>query len=47
MYLHVYDVKTLFSRLLVVGQQCNINMADIFQFELSPVPLALIDEKAV
>ena len=40
----VYDIETLFSRLLVVGQQLNIDMADVFQFELSPVPPALIDE---
>ena len=35
---------TLFSRLLVVGQECSIDIADVFQFELSPVPPALIDE---
>ena len=27
-----------------MGQQCSINIADVFQFELSPVPAALIDE---
>ena len=40
----IYDIETLFSRLLVVGQQRSIDIADIFQFELSPVPPALIDE---
>lgn len=40
----IYDVETLFSRLLVVGQQRNIDIVDVFQFELSPVPPALIDE---
>ena len=40
----IYDVVTLFSRLLVVGQQRNVDIADVFQFELSPVPPALIDE---
>ena len=35
---------TLFSRLLVVGQQRSVDIADVFQFELSPVPPALIDE---
>ena len=40
----IYDIETLFSRLLVVGQGCNIDIADVFQFELSPVPPALIDE---
>ena len=40
----IYDVVTLFSRLLVVGQQRSIDIADLFQFEPSPVPPALIDE---
>ena len=41
----IYDVVTLFSRLLVVGQQRSIDIADVFQFELSPIPLALIIEE--
>ena len=40
----VYDVETLFSRLLVVGHQRNMDVADVLRFELSPVPPALIDE---
>ncbi|CAL8361042.1 unnamed protein product [Merluccius merluccius] len=40
----IYDVEMLFSRLLVLGQQCSVDVGDIFQFELSPVPTALIDE---
>ena len=40
----IYDIETLFSRLLVVGQQRSIDIADVFQFELNPVPPALIDE---
>ena len=40
----IYDVVTLFSQLLVVGQQRSIDIADIFQFEICPVPPALIDE---
>jgi hypothetical protein len=40
----IYDGETLFGRLLVVGQQRGIDMADVFQFELSPVPPALIYE---
>ena len=40
----IYDIETLFSRLLVVGQQRTIDMADVFKYELSPVPPALIDE---
>lgn len=40
----VYDVETLLSQLLVVRQQGNIDILDNFQYELSPVPPALIDE---
>ena len=40
----VYDVETLFSRLMVLGPQHSMDVAEIFQFELSPVPTALIDE---
>ena len=40
----IYDIEMLFSQLLVVVQQRNVEIADIFQFELSPVPPALIDE---
>ena len=40
----LYDVKTLFSRLMVVGQQRSMEVGDVFQFELSPVPSAMIDE---
>ena len=40
----IYDIETLFSRLLVVGQQCSIDIADVFQFELSLVPQGLINE---
>ena len=40
----IYDVVTLFSRWLVVGQQRSIDIANVFQFELSPVPPALINE---
>ena len=40
----IYDIETLFIRLLVVGQQRSIDIADVFQFELSPVPPGLIDE---
>jgi len=34
----IYDIETLFGRLLVMGQQRSIGIADVFQFELSPVP---------
>ena len=40
----IYNVVTLFSWLLVMGQQRSVDIADVFQFELSPVPPALIDE---
>ena len=42
----IYDIETLFSWLLVVGQQRSIDIANVFQFELSPVPPALIDGMA-
>ena len=41
----IYDVVTLFSRLLVVRQQRSVDIADVFQFELSPIPPALIIEE--
>ena len=44
----IFDIETLyetlFARLLVVGQQCGMEVTDIFQCELSPVPPSLIDE---
>ena len=40
----IYDVVTVFSRLLVVRQQRCIDTDDVFQFEMSPVPPALIDK---
>ena len=40
----IFDVETLFSRLLVMGQQCSSDIADVFQFELSPVPPSLVEE---
>lgn len=40
----IYNVEMLFSWLLVVGEHCNIDIADVFQFKLSPVPPTLIDE---
>ena len=40
----IYDVETLFSRLIVMVQQRSIDTVDVFQFELSPVPPALVEE---
>ena len=37
----IYDVETQFSRLLVVGQQGSIDIADVLQFEPSPVKFDL------
>ena len=34
----IFDMETLFARLLVVGQQRGMEVTDIFQYELSPVP---------
>ena len=40
----IYDIETLFSRFLVVGQKRSVDIADVFHFELGPVPPALVDE---
>ena len=40
----IFDIDTLFFRLLVGGQQGGVEVTDIIQYELSPVPLSLIDE---
>ena len=40
----IFDIETLFARLLFVGQQRGVEVTDIFQYELSPVPPSLIDE---
>ena len=40
----IYDMDALFARLLVVGQQRGIELKDVFDHELSPVPPSLIDE---
>ena len=40
----IFDIETLFARLLVVGQQRGVEVTDIFQHELSHVPPSLIDE---
>ena len=33
----IYNIETLFSWLLVMGHLRSIDIADVFQFELSPV----------
>ena len=40
----IYDMEVLFAWLLVVGQQRGIDLKDVFDHELSPVPPSLIDE---
>jgi hypothetical protein len=40
----VYDLEAVFARLLIVGQKRNLELADVFQHELCPVPPSLIDE---
>ena len=40
----IFDIETLFARLLVVGQQHGMEVTNIFQYELSPVPPSLIDD---
>ena len=40
----VYDLDTLFGRLLAVGQHRGIDIGDMLKFELSPIPPAIIDE---
>ena len=40
----MHDMEVLFARLLVVGQQRGIDLRDVFDHKLSPVPPSLIDE---
>ena len=40
----VCDMEALFSRLLIVGQSRNINLATVFEYELCAVPPSTIDE---
>ena len=40
----VYDLKTLYSRLLILSQQRSIDLNHIFSYELSPLPFSLFDE---
>ena len=37
-------LEPVFACLLIVGQKRNIELASVFQHELSPVPPSLIDE---
>ena len=40
-----FDIETLFAQLLVVGQQCDMKVTDVFKYKLSPcIPPSLLDE---
>ena len=43
----IFDIETLFARLLVIGQQRGVEVTDIFQYELSHVRPSLINELRV
>ena len=40
----VYDMEALFARLLVVGEHLGIDLKDLFEHELSPLPASLLDD---
>ncbi len=40
----IYDTETLFTRLFTVRQQRNVDLHEMFQYELSTVPPSIIDE---
>ena len=40
----VYDVEKLYARLLVIAQSRDIQLSDLFKYELSPVPSSLFDD---
>ena len=40
----IYAMESLFARLLNIGERRNIEMIDMFEFEMSPVPPSIIDE---
>ena len=40
----VYDLDAFFGRLLIVGQKRDISIADLFNYELAPVPPSLIND---
>ena len=40
-----FNIETLFAQLLVVGQQCDMKVTDVFKYKLSPcIPPSLLDE---
>ncbi|KAK3877226.1 hypothetical protein Pcinc_018026 [Petrolisthes cinctipes] len=40
----IFDLKAIFIRLLMVGQQRQLQLTTIFQYELCAVPPSIIDE---
>ena len=40
----VYDLDAFFGRLLIVGHKRDISIADLFNYELVPVPPSLIND---
>ena len=41
---NIFNLETIFFRLLTVGQQQQMKLGPIFQYELCPIPPSLIDE---
>ena len=39
----IYDMEALFARILIVGQQCGLDLKDLFMLELCPIPPFLMD----
>lgn len=40
----MYDTEKLFGRLLIISQKRQIDLEDVFGYELAPVPSALFDD---
>ena len=40
----IYDMELIFSHLLLIGHQRNISLLMLFKYELSAVPLSIVDE---
>ena len=40
----LYDMEALFANLFLIGQQRNITLQQLFDHELSVVPLSILDE---
>ena len=40
----VYDMEKLYARLLIMSQKRDVELSDLFEYELAPVPTALFDD---